>query len=98
MSAGHFEIYEQLNQEAKAFNDERGLALAETIYPRINVITEAALAFNDHCDGKAHRPDCDKLAEEIKVLGALLDERFELEDCLIEVLHSAHKQKEAAQA
>ena len=44
VSAGHFEIYEQLNEEAKAFNDERGLALAETIYPRINVITEAALA------------------------------------------------------
>ena len=98
VSAGHFEIYEQLNEEAKAFNDERGLALAETIYPRINVITEAALAFNDHCDGKAHRPDCDKLASEFKTLGALLDERFELEDCLIEVLHSAHKQKEAAQA
>ena len=97
VSAGHFEIYEQLNQEAQAFNDKRGLALAETIYPRINVITEAALAFNDHCDGKAHRPDCEKLAGEFKKLGALLDERFELEDCLIEVLHSAHKQKEAAQ-
>ncbi|KMN11726.1 Rsd/AlgQ family anti-sigma factor [Pseudomonas sp. FSL R10-1350] len=98
VSAGHFEIYEQLNAEAKAFNDERGLALAEIIHPRINVITEAALAFNEHCDGKAHRPDCEKLASEFKTLGALLDERFELEDCLIEVLHSAHKQKEAAQA
>lgn len=30
-SAGHFEIYEQLTNEAKAFNDTRGLELAETI-------------------------------------------------------------------
>lgn len=32
VSAGHFEIYEQLTGEAKAFNDKRGLELAETIY------------------------------------------------------------------
>ncbi len=98
VSAGHFEIYEQLNREAEAFEDDRGLELAHTIYPRIDVITEAALAFNDLCDGKDHRPDCEKLAEKFVQLGALLHERFELEDCLIEVLHTAHKEKEAAQA
>ncbi|MFP3515683.1 sigma D regulator [Pseudomonas sp. SIMBA_077] len=95
VSAGHFGIYEQLNAEAKAFNDERGLALAETIYPRIEVLTQAALDLNDRCNGKAHRPDCEKLDQEFKALRGLLNERFELEDCLIEVLHTAHKQKEA---
>jgi len=30
-------------------------------------------------------------------LGALLHERFELEDCLIEVLHNAHKEESATQ-
>jgi len=98
VSAGHFEIYEQLNQEAQAFNDGRGLALAKTIYPRIEVLTQAALDLNDRCNGKAHRPDCEKLDQEFRALGDLLDERFELEDCLIEILHNAHKQKEAAQA
>jgi regulator of sigma D len=92
VSAGHFEIYEQLTGEAKAFNDQRGLELADTIYPRIDVITEKLLAFNDLCDeGKC-------VAEKFKELGGLLHERFELEDCLIEVLHNAHKEQDAVQA
>ncbi len=92
VSAGHFEIYEQLTGEAKAFNDKRGLELAETLYPRIDVITEKLLAFNDLCDeGKC-------VAEKFKELGGLLHERFELEDCLIEVLHTAHKEADSVQA
>ena len=98
VSAGHFEIYEQLNKEAEAFDDVRGLNLANTLYPRIEAITQVALDFNDQCDGKNHRPDCEKLAAKFKALGVLLDERFELEDCLIEVLHNAHKQKDEAEA
>ncbi|KPA89622.1 MULTISPECIES: Rsd/AlgQ family anti-sigma factor [Pseudomonas] len=92
VSAGHFEIYEQLTSEAKAFGDQRGLKLADTLYPRIDVITEKLLAFNDLCDaGKC-------VAEKFKELGGLLHERFELEDCLIEVLHNAHKEEAVAQA
>ncbi len=91
VSTGHFEIYEQLTSEAKAFNDKRGLELAETIYPRIDVITEKLLAFNDLCDARK----C--VAEKFKELGGLLHERFELEDCLIEVLHNAHKEEPVAQ-
>ena len=92
VSAGHFGVYEQLTKEAEAFDDQRGLELAETIYPRIDVITEKLLAFTDLCDaGKC-------VAEKFKELGALLHERFELEDCLIEVLHNAHKEEPATQA
>lgn len=92
VSAGHFGVYEQLTKEAEAFDDQPGLDLAETIYPRIDVITEKLLAFNDLCDaGKC-------VAEKFKELGGLLHERFELEDCLIEVLHNAHKEESTAQA
>ena len=97
VSAGHFEVYEQLNSEAKAFNDERGLELADTIYPRLEVITQAALAFDDRCD-KDDCSDCESVAAEFNKLGGLLHERFELEDCLIEVLHNAHKVPDAVQA
>jgi len=90
-SAGHFEIYEHLNTEAKAFDDERGLELADTLYPRINVITEKAMAFNDHCDN-GDWSHVDEVASELNTLGELLHERFELEDCLIEVLHTSHKE------
>ncbi|WP_341521985.1 sigma D regulator [Pseudomonas sp. G.S.17] len=97
VSAGHFEIYEQLTSEAKAFNDEGGLELADTIYQRLDVITKSALAFNDRCD-KGDCSDCTVVAAEFKTLGGLLHERFELEDCLIEVLHNSHKEEIAAQA
>ena len=90
VSAGHFEVYEQLTVEAKAFGDQRGLELAKQIYPRIEAITEVALAFNDRCDSGDYR-DGAALDGELKRLGQLLHERFELEDCLIEVLHNAHQ-------
>jgi regulator of sigma D len=89
-SAGHFEVYEQLNSEAKAFGDERGLELADQYYPRINAITEKAMAFNDHCDN-GDWSHADEVAAELKALGGLLHERFELEDLLIEVLHTSHQ-------
>ena len=95
VSAGHFEVYEQLTSEAKAFGDERGLELATQIYPRIDAITEVALAFNDRCD----TGDCNdsaSLLDDVKHLGQLLHERFELEDCLIEVLHNSHQQQAVA--
>ncbi|WP_068825096.1 Rsd/AlgQ family anti-sigma factor [Pseudomonas sp. BMS12] len=95
VSAGHFEVYEQLNGEAKAFGDQRGLELAKQIYPRIEAITEVALAFNDRCDNGDCR-DTTSLSSELKRLGQMLHERFELEDCLIEVLHNAHQQAAAA--
>ena len=80
----------------QAFNDKRGLELAKQIYPRIEAITEVALAFNDRCDNGDCRDNA-SLVTELNRLGKLLHERFELEDCLIEVLHNAH-QEQAAEA
>ena len=90
VSAGHFEIYEQLMNEAKVFDDQRAMEFAHTVYPRLQALTEAALNFNDRCDsGDCHEPA--RLLVELQQLGKLLDERFELEDCLIEVLHNSHQ-------
>jgi regulator of sigma D len=97
VSAGHFEVYEQLTNEAKAFGDERGLELAKQIYPRIEAITETALSFNDLCD-TGDCSDVGALDGRFQHLGQLLHERFELEDCLIEVLHNAHQQQAVAEA
>lgn len=97
VSAGHFEVYQQLTEEARAFGDQRGLELAKQIYPRLEVITEAALAFNDRCD-EGDCGDVEAVSAELKRLGQMLHERFELEDCLIEVLHTAHQQQATAAA
>ncbi|MNN85737.1 anti-RNA polymerase sigma 70 factor [compost metagenome] len=83
--------------EAKAFGDTRGLELATQINPRIDESTQFALAFNDHCD-KGECKDPERFAEKLTKLGAQLHERFELEDCLIEVLHNAHKEEGAVEA
>src|SRR5690606_17270674 len=52
VSAGHFEIYEQLIREADEFNDG-GRELAAKLYPRLQQTTEQVLDFNDCLDGKA---------------------------------------------
>jgi regulator of sigma D len=45
-SAGHFEVYEQLNKEGEAFNDG-SVELANRHYPRLEFITSECVAFND---------------------------------------------------
>ena len=97
VSAWHFEVSEQLVREAKAFGDTRGLELATQISPRIDDSTQIALAFNDHCE-KGECTDPERFAEKMGKLGSLLHERFELEDCLIEVLHNAHKEEGTVEA
>ena len=91
VSAGHFEIYEQLLKEAEEF-DDGSEKLANEIYPELIDHTQQVLAFNDkfdtdeHCEEKRGDFPLD-LAE----LGQGLESRFELEDRLIEVLHNSHK-------
>lgn len=91
MSAAHFEVYEQLVHEAREF-DDGGVELAATMYPRLEVITQAAVAFNDHFDAMdpTEAGWQDDILTRLSALGGLLEERFELEDALIEALHNVH--------
>ena len=50
ISAGHFEVYDHLIQEAEEFNDGKGLDVARRLYPQVSKTTEVALAFNDSFD------------------------------------------------
>lgn len=90
VSAGHFEVYEQLIQEAKEF-DDGGLELAKKIIPQIEVTTEIALKFNDQFDN-VHKVDdgLGSLGKEMSKLGEVLEDRFEFEDALLEALHNSH--------
>jgi len=96
VSAGHFEVYEQLIQEAREF-DDGGLELAAKVYPEIQKTTEVALAFNDQVDSRIlTQEDVDTLFNELSRLGEVLESRFEMEDFLIENLHGAHAEKVAS--
>ena len=86
VSAGHFEVYDQLVLEAKEFNDG-GVELAEKIIPKIQKTTSEALKFNDRFDvTEKSEKGVVVLHEDLSTLGEVLEERFELEDVLIETL------------
>ncbi|ROT94354.1 sigma D regulator [Marinobacter sp. R17] len=93
VSAGHFEVYEQLIQEAKEF-DDGGMELVAKVYPKLEEITEVALSFNDRLSGNAMTAEeLEALMEPLSHLGEQLETRFELEDFLIEHLHNVHADK-----
>ncbi|TBW58191.1 sigma D regulator [Marinobacter halodurans] len=96
VSAGHFEVYEQLIREAKEF-DDGGMELVAKVYPKLEEITEEALSFNDRLNGDAMPSDeLEALMEPLSNLGEQLETRFELEDFLIEHLHNVHADKVAS--
>ena len=88
VSAGHFEVYERLNEEGLEFNDG-GIEIAETLYPQIESNTHQCLDFNDRCESISNIKGLHKALSE---LGETLEERFMLEDNLIEILHKPHRQ------
>lgn len=88
VSAGHFEVYEQLMQEAKDFDDTEGLRTASVYYKTIDGTTEDILDFNDKYQ---EIDDLETLSADLSKVGEWLATRFEAEDKMIEVLHVAHK-------
>jgi len=88
ISAGHFEIYDQLIQEGKAFGDEEGLQQAKALYREIDSTTDLAVDFNDKYQ---ETDDLSTLAKDLSELGVALETRFAAEDRMIDTLHTAHK-------
>lgn len=93
VSAGHFEVYDHLIQEAEAFGDSSALEAATALYPKISSTTEKVLAFNDKLP-QMLSPDNQELslARELSLVGEVLVSRFELEDELVAKLHDSHKE------
>ncbi|XOZ32304.1 sigma D regulator [Halomonadaceae bacterium KBTZ08] len=90
VSAGHFEVYEQLMNEAREF-DDGGIEVANRVYPKISKTTQEMLAFNDLLEvSETTEDDMRAMYARVSNLGEIMEERFELEDLLIENLHNAH--------
>ena len=88
MSAGHFEVYDQLIKEGREFDDAEALKEAGRLFTTVDKTTEMILDFND----KYLEPDdLTTLPRDLSRLGEALETRFEAEDRMISVLHVAHK-------
>jgi regulator of sigma D len=96
ISAGHFEVYPQLAEEAKAFGDESALVIASKLLERLELSTELALEFEtDFATSIRCQHNLARLPAWIDRLAKGLAERFMLEDQLIARLHAVHSpQKE----
>jgi regulator of sigma D len=95
LSAGHFEVYDQIVSQC-AINGHNSKALAEALYPKIAVSTDLALEFNDKYAEQIHDQQTEELDRDLSELGQALEGRFALEDELIQTLHNRHTTSEVS--
>ncbi len=88
VSAGHFEVYDQLLKEGQEFDDEEGLKEAGDLFKTVDATTELLLDFNDKY---LETDDLESLSSDLSQLGETLETRFSSEDRMIAVLHTSHK-------
>lgn len=88
VSAGHFEVYDQLVKEGREFDDEEGLKEASHLFKIVDQTTQEVLDFNDKY---LETDDLEALEQDLSRLGETLETRFSAEDRMIAVLHTAHK-------
>lgn len=93
VSAGHFEVYDQLVKEGREFGDKIALKTASVLFEIIDATTEVALDFNDKYQ---ETDDLGTITQDLSKLGEALVTRFEAEDNMIDVLHTAHKDEVAS--
>ncbi|MCB1855652.1 MAG: Rsd/AlgQ family anti-sigma factor [Pseudomonadales bacterium] len=94
ISAGHFEVFHELLDEAERFADGSG-TLARQLIPAIGDTTEVLLAYEEKYGSGATYPDT--LKRDLSSLGEVLESRFVLEDRLIAGLHSRHRRLVASE-
>ena len=92
VSAGHFEVYHELLEEAESFGDGSS-TLAENVMPAIGDTTEVILAYEEkYTDTNSEKG---KLKRDLSALGEVLESRFLLEDQLIAGLHNSHRRQQS---
>lgn len=92
VSAGHFEVYHELLEEAESFGDGSS-RLAENVMPAIGDTTEVILAYEEkYTDTNSEKG---KLKRDLSALGEVLESRFLLEDQLIAGLHNSHRRQQS---
>jgi regulator of sigma D len=91
VSAGHFEVYQRLLEEAALHGIDATIHL-DNYLPIIHESTDLAIQFNDKFDAiEDLEASQQELCDDMSVLAEYMEERFEAEDAMIEVLHTCFK-------
>jgi len=91
-SSAHFEVYEQLKNEAQRFGDLEALQHGLNLCSQLDLCTDLILSFDQRYaefEGLSH------LVEDLSKLGLNLEQRFFIEDTMICIMHNPHAQKAA---
>jgi regulator of sigma D len=86
VSAGHFEIYDELLAEAES-RASRHIAEGQALLQRLQSTTDAVIRFNDIYEDPEDQDELAHLSHELSALGLALESRFEIEDRMIALLH-----------
>ena len=88
VSAGHFEVYDKIVAECDDAQNSK--EVTDQLYPKISETTDSALNFNDTYAEVEVDQDLTSFDVNLSELGQKLEERFALEDKLIQTLHTEH--------
>ena len=88
VSAGHFEVYDELLAEAERLHALPPFG-GQALMARLQATTDAAVRFNDLCDSLPPAAGPEALARELPILALELESRFQTEDRLIALLHES---------
>ena len=89
LSAGHFEVYNDIVKQCQEHGPESA-ALAEEIYPKITATTDLLVSFNDKYSNLSEKSDLSGFDSDLSKVGQILEQRLEFEDELIHTLHTKH--------
>lgn len=92
VSAGHFEVYEQLQTEAQRYQDDEALMLGKRLYQQLEACTAVVLDFDQRYTSL---DDLSSLPRDLSKLGLCLEKRFFVEDSMVSVMHEAHREQAA---
>ncbi|MGY5451798.1 sigma D regulator [Agarivorans sp. MS3-6] len=93
-STGHFEIYEQIVSECASDGDTLP---GEKLLPQITATTDTALAFNDKYAEVSEDLELASFDRDLSQLGQEMEERFAIEDELLDHLYQHSQQSAAAE-
>ncbi|MCW8879035.1 MAG: sigma D regulator [Kangiellaceae bacterium] len=89
VSAGHFEVYEQIVTACEV-NGPDSMQLLEKLYPQITETTDIVVDFNDKYSRNSVSNHLTSLDNDLSLLGEAIAKRVELEDSLIDTLRARH--------